>query len=267
MSDRFVMPSGYAEVGGELAFVTSGAIVTPSKVAFGDMALFRPSARRSFGDELELSLGTTWLAKEPSGEHAWIWQGASVGAVYEPAPGGAVVLDAAGGPLLHGQGSFWSAAPGLSRKWALDGDTRAVLSLSDDFTALDRRGELGARAWLDELVLGGEVELGHRDFAFWVGADYGVPVAKHGEQPLLPGVPLRPTTRLDLQVGSVLRVGRHESWDLFAYYAWIDRGEANRPSTLLPIVDGGFDQQQVVLGVRHRFEPPGGGVMVPEEEP
>lgn len=248
------MPSGYAEVGGELAFVTSGAIVTPKQLAFGDLALFRPSARRSFSDKLELSLGTALLAKEPSGGHDWVWQGVSLGALYEPSPGYALSLGATGGPLLGGNGSFWSAAPGLSRKWRLDRDVRAVLSLSDAFTALDRHGELGVRSWLDEVVLGGEVELGHREAAAWVGVDYAVPVAKHGEQPLAPGVLLRPTTRLDVEVGGVWSVGEHREWDLFAYYAWIDRGEASRPSTLLPVLDGGFDQHQVVLGVRRRFE-------------
>ncbi len=261
VSDRFVMPSGYAEVGGELALITSSAIVTPRKLAFGDLALFRPSARRSFSDKLELSFGTTLLAKEPSGGHDWIWQGASLGALFEPAPGCGLVLDLAGGPLLAGRGSVWSAAPGLTRKWALDRVARAVLSLSDDFTALDARGDLAARAWLDEVVLGGEIELGEDEGAGWLGVDYAVPVAKHGEQPSSPGILLRPTTRLDVQVGGVFRVGDHHDWDLFAYYAWIDRGEASRPSTLLPVLDGGFDQQQVVFGVRHRFEPkaPEGG--------
>jgi hypothetical protein len=265
VSENFVMPSGYAEIGGELALVTSGAVVTPRKLALGDLALFRPLARRSFSDELELSFSTTLLAKEPSGGHDWIWQGASLGALFEPSRGYGLVLGATGGPLLGGHGSFWSAAPGITRKWTLDRAARAVLSLSDAFTALDRHGELAARSWLDEVVLGGEIELGRDEGAFWVGANYAVPVAKHGEQPLLPGVRLRPATRLDLDVGGVWRVGEHDSWDLYAYYAWIDRGEASRPSTLLPVLDGGFDQQQVVLGIRHRFEPhaddtPHGGV-------
>jgi len=264
VSERFVMPSGYAEVGGELAFITSGAVVTPKKLAFGDLALFRPTARRSFSDKLELSLGTTLLAKEPSGGHDWIWQGASLGALYEPSPGYGLTLGGAAGPLRGGNGSFWSAAPGVTRKWTLDRDARAVLGLSDAFTALDPHGELGARAWLDEVVLSGEVELGHSEGAGWVGVNYAVPVAKHGEQPLAPGLLLRPTTRLDVEVGGVWRVGEHESWDLFAYYAWIDRGEASRPSTLLPVLDGGFDQQQVVLGVRHRFEPKREAVKMPD---
>jgi len=254
VSERFVMPSGYSEVGAELAFVTSDAVVTPKSLGFGDLALFRPSARRSFGDRVELSLGTSLLVKQPTGGHDWIWQGMSLGAVVEPWDGYAFTLGAQGGPLLGGAGSVWSAAPGLAAKWSLDRDARVLLSLSDDFTALDGRGRLGAGAWLDEIVLGGEAQLGHRDAAAWVGVDYAVPIAKHGNQPLSPTpLALHPAVRLDLQVGGVLRVGDNHDWDLFAYYAWVDRGASDRPATLLPVVDGGFDQQQVVLGIQHRF--------------
>jgi hypothetical protein len=69
-----------------------------------------------------------------------------------------------------------------------------------------------------------------------------------------PDSPLRVYT--STASGGVLRVGDNRSWDLYAIYSWIDRGEADRPSTMLPIIDGGFDQQQVVLGVQHRFGPP-----------
>jgi hypothetical protein len=254
VSERFVMPAGYTELGGELALITSDAVVTKEKLGFGDLALFRPSARRSFGDRVELSLGSSLLAKQPTGGHEWIWQGLSLGALVEPWDGYGFTLSAGGGPLLGGAGSVWSAAPGVAAKWSLDRDARVLLSLSDDLTALDGRGKLGARSWLDEVALGGEVQLGHREAAAWLGVDYAVPVAKHGEQPLSPTpLALRPAVRLDLQVGGVVRVGDNDDWDLFAYYAWIDRGALAHPATLLPVLDGGFDQHQVVLGIHHRF--------------
>ena len=254
VSERFTMPAGYTEVGGELALVTSDAVLTPGKLGFGDLALFRPSARRSFGDRVELSLGTSLLAKQPTGGHDWLWQGVSLGALLEPWDGYAFTLGVQGGPLVGGNGSVWSAAPGFAAKWALDRDARVLLSLANDFTALDGSGQLGARSWLDEVALGGEVQFGHREAAAWVGVDYAVPLAKHGDQPLSPApLALHPTVRLDLQVGGVVRVGDHDDWDLFAYYAWIDRGTLGHPATLLPVLDGGFDQHQVVLGVHHRF--------------
>src|SRR5512145_850619 len=80
VGDRLVMPSGYSEVRGELAFVTGEAVIAPKRLKMGDLVLFRPSARRAFGEKVELSLGTTLLAKEPSSNRDWIWQGASLGA-------------------------------------------------------------------------------------------------------------------------------------------------------------------------------------------
>lgn len=248
------MPSGHADIRGELAFITSEAVVTPARLNFGDLALFRPSVRRSFSDKLELSLGTSLLTKEPTSNHDWIWQGASLGAVFEPSPGYAIMLHGQGGPLLAGYGSAWSGALGLGAKWSLDRDTRLLLSLGDQFTALDELGHMAARSWLDEVVLGAEAQYGHREAAMWVGLNYAVPVAKSGNAPnSLPVVALRPTVRLDVQVGFVFRAGKREDWDLFAYYAWLDRGEKGRPETRLPILDGGFDQQQIVIGVGHRF--------------
>ena len=98
-----------------------------------------------------------------------------------------------------------------------------------------RRGRLGTRAWLDELVLGTEAQYGHREAAMWVGLNYAIPLAKAGNLPNAPtAIALRPSTRLDLQVGFVFRTGKDDDWDLFAYYTWLDRGEASRPETRLP---------------------------------
>ena len=36
---------------------------------------------------------------------------------------------------------------------------------------------------------------------------------------------------------------------------WLDRGELDKPETTQPILDGGFDQQQIAIGVEYRFDP------------
>jgi hypothetical protein len=41
---------------------------------------------------------------------------------------------------------------------------------------------------------------------------------------------------------------------LFVDFAVIDRGELSDPSTRLPILDGGFDQRQVIFGVTRHIE-------------
>ena len=45
-----------------------------------------------------------------------------------------------------------------------------------------------------------------------------------------------------------------KNWDLFAEFAIVDRGDMENPATRLPIMDGGFDQQQILLGVTRHFE-------------
>ena len=62
---------------------------------------------------------------------------------------------------------------------------------------------------------------------------------------------------LSFQTGEVVSL-MQTNWSLFASYAVVDRGDWDRPATQLPILDGGFDQQQAVFGVEYAFvsEPP-----------
>jgi len=43
-------------------------------------------------------------------------------------------------------------------------------------------------------------------------------------------------------------------WDLFAELAIVDRGDLSNPATRLPVIDGGFDQRQVLFGVTRHLE-------------
>jgi hypothetical protein len=62
-------------------------------------------------------------------------------------------------------------------------------------------------------------------------------------------VKVDPQPRLDFHVGTVLSL---DKWDLFAEFAVVDRGDMVDPATRLPVLDGGFDQRQVMFGVtRH----------------
>jgi hypothetical protein len=61
-----------------------------------------------------------------------------------------------------------------------------------------------------------------------------------------------PEVRVGLEVGGVLSF---DEWSVFSAYSFVDRGEIAEPQTTLPILDGGFDQRQLMLGVSYRFEP------------
>jgi hypothetical protein len=45
-----------------------------------------------------------------------------------------------------------------------------------------------------------------------------------------------------------------DDWDVWVRGAVIDRGEITARGSVLPILDGGFDQQQLTLGIAYRSE-------------
>ena len=85
----------------------------------------------------------------------------------------------------------------------------------------------------------------------WVGIAYAVPVQHSGSDPTT-GLAIDPQPRLDFHAGTVLSLVKE--WDLFADFAVIDRGDLANPATRLPILDGGFDQKQIVFGVIRHIE-------------
>jgi len=85
----------------------------------------------------------------------------------------------------------------------------------------------------------------------WLGIAYAVPVQHSGSDPTT-GMAIDPQPRLDFHAGTVLSIVKE--WDLFADFAVIDRGDLANPATRLPILDGGFDQKQIVFGVIRHIE-------------
>jgi len=76
-----------------------------------------------------------------------------------------------------------------------------------------------------------------------LGTELALPVAHSAT--------IDPSTRLDLTIGTVYSAVR--DWDLYAELTFRDRGTTMLPATTLPIVDGGFDQRQFVVGITRRF--------------
>jgi hypothetical protein len=90
-----------------------------------------------------------------------------------------------------------------------------------------------------------------RKWGAWGGITYAVPVQHSGNDPTT-GVAIDPQPRLDFHAGTVLSLVKE--WDLYADFAVIDRGDLANPATRLPILDGGFDQKQIVFGVIRHIE-------------
>jgi hypothetical protein len=116
----------------------------------------------------------------------------------------------------------------------------------------------GSRAWFAELTTTGSIVFRAPDgiAAAWLGFGFAFPLAHHGD---LPGIgALDPRVRSDFRVGGVLSFIKH--WDIYGEYAVLDRGDYASPATMVPILDGGFDQQQLTFGIVRHFgldaEPP-----------
>jgi hypothetical protein len=253
---RIVMPTGYLEVAGEVALVVSERSPYAESLGFTDLALLRLNVRRSFADWIELYAGGSLLPKQPTSTHAPLFQGAHLGAQAEYAPGLGATLGASAGPLFGADGVYYRCGPGLTWKPTADNYLRFVVGVGNAWTFLEYAQATQPAFFLGEIVTHAQTQIGDRNASMWVGFDYAVPFASSPD----PATPdpgrgyLDPQVRLNLEVGGALSL-RSDSWNVYATYAFVDRGESDKPETTLPILDGGFDQQQIAVGVVYRFDP------------
>lgn len=253
---RIVMPSQHLEVAGEMAFFISNRSPHAEALALTDLALLRLNLRRSFADWLELYAGMDLLPKQPSSTHALVFQGAHLGAQAEIANGFSASLAGAAGPLFGADGVFYRTGTGFSWKTSVSEYLRFVLGLGNGWTILDYRQRTSSAFWLGEVITHAETQFGDDNASMWVAMDYGVPFASrpHAAAPDARRGHLDPQVRLNLEAGATLSL-HSDGWNVYTSYTIVDRGELDRPETTLPILDGGFDQQQVVVGVQYRFQP------------
>jgi hypothetical protein len=248
LSDALLLPAGELELGGELVFLTSSSGPTRGAIDFSDIGLLRIRARASPAENLELFAMTQLLIKQPGATDEPLWQGAAGGARFGFAEHFALGLQASAGPLLNDPGFYAGAGPMLLAKVAIDRLVRFELGLGYAFTALQPGRKATRGFMLHEAVASAEAQLGSGDGAFFVGFEYRLPIASGPAADRL-----EPGARLGFELGGVLCAGHQDDWDLFALFAVVDRGEADDPATTLPILDGGFDQHQWLIGVQHRF--------------
>ena len=252
--DYLVRPSG-GELSAQIRLVMSepslGQATEPLRLT--DLGLFDLSGRWSLFSKLEVSGAVTLVPKQPSYTDEKPWQSVSFGLRSPLGRKVAVSMTGAGGHLLNHTGMWTREA--LMIEWrkpiaqVLDfGVTGGV----DAFTLSDK-GKPGGM--FGEVVLATSALFrepsGH--WGGWVGVAYALPVLSRGADPTT-GMDLDPQPRLDLRLGNVLSITKE--WDLFAEIAIVDRGDLSNPQTRLPILDGGFDQQQVMIGVTRHLEGP-----------
>ncbi|WP_438024139.1 hypothetical protein [Sorangium sp. So ce233] len=257
-ANSLLLPSGGLEVGGEMTLVTSELslrrVPGDEGLAFTDVGFLSLNGRYSFGP-VELAAAMALLVKQPSTTDELVPQNGSLTGRVALGDGQAVTLRLAGGPLLEDRGLWEGAELLLAAKRAVHSTLVFQGALGGAFTHLSLAEDTVEPFWLGEIVVDAETILRtpSRMFSVWVGADLRFPVAHNPDidEPDPSGF-LAPTTRLNVHVGAAYSYV--EDWDLYVRLAVLDRGDKAEPWTTLPILDGGFDQQQFTLGVLHRWD-------------
>jgi hypothetical protein len=246
--DYLVLPAG-GELTGQLKFITADPLLGGMPLKFTDLALLGLSGRWSLHPRIEVAASIDLLPKQPSYTDEKAWQ--SVGASVRTPIGHTMALEVAGsgGHLLDHTGLWASHAVALEWKKKILPevfDFEVAGGLNGTYIA-DRP----TSAFLGEVSLHGQwlfhEPTGHA--GAWLGVAYALPVYKRGSDPTTL-MPIDPQPRMDFHVGGVLAI--EARWDLFAELVFVDRGDLAAPQTRLPILDGGFDQRQILFGVtRH----------------
>ncbi|HUS29695.1 MAG TPA: hypothetical protein VMZ53_14425 [Kofleriaceae bacterium] len=256
--DYLVLPSG-GELGAQMRFITAprGPIFEgegEQKLEFTDLALFGVSARWSLFSKLELSASATLLPKQPAFTDEKPWQSVGVG-LRSPLGRNAAVAVSGGGGHLMSHAGMWTRES-LMLEWKKP--------IHEDFLSFDIQGGIQglgiqapkttkSTAMITEVAIQTTALFRepHGKWGAWLGMGYAVPVQFSGKDPTTE-MWINPQPRLDFHMGTVLALV--PKWDLFVDFAVVDRGELSDPTTRLPILDGGFDQRQVIFGVTRHIE-------------
>lgn len=248
--DYLVRPAG-GEITGQMRFLMAEPIFGGDAMKFSDLALFGIGGRWSLFSKLELSLEANFLAKQPSFTDEKPWQ--SVGGAIRSPIGrrAAVQISVAGGHLI-GQEGMWTKEA-LVLQWRKPIAKVLQFDIAGGVDGVSLSAPNAPSAFITEVALTTSAlfrePTGH--WGGWVGLGYAVPVAFRGQDPTT-GMSVDPQPRLDFRIGTVLSLVKN--WDLFAEFAIVDRGDLEDPATRLPILDGGFDQRQVILGVTRHID-------------
>lgn len=249
-NDYLVMPSG-GELTGAMRFVTTDQpALGTDQLRFSDLALLDLAARWSLIPRLEVSGQLALVPKQPSTSSEKVWQRAGISLRTPLGDHLALALGGAGGHLLDHTGSWESGS--LLVQWRKTISEFVQFDVSGGAEVTDLRAPHSTSAQITELATSGSIVF-HDTWRWggWICVGYAVPVGARGTDPTTM-LDVDPRPRVDLRLGTVLAVSR--IWDVFAEYSVIDRGDIAAPATRLPILDGGFDQRQFLLGVTRHIE-------------
>ena len=249
-ADGWMIPPGKTgTLGLELGFLTSkgplSEVTGGPSLEFTDVVVSRFEGRYSLAGVAELIVDTTLLPKQPSYADESVFQNAGLGFRVGLTKWLAAMLRFDGGITLAKSGGWGQGALGVEGRFPIEDYVQFDLSLFGAATSLfiddeaPRFVELGTGAQLVffEEQVGGA----------WFGTSFHFPLAEHQTE----NWAIDPRVRVGVQIGGVLSA--IDKWDIYGKFAFIDRGDLVDLDTVLPILDGGFDQQVLSIGVIRRF--------------
>lgn len=246
--DWLVGPPGW-DLGGELRLLTSDQGIDTAGAEPGlklsDVGLLRARLRATASRRIEAFGAVDILAKQPSYADELVVQGATFGVKVAVSRKWALATQLTGGPTLDSSGFWGGGGTALVYRNHPDETLSFQVSGGASATAL-RLDDVEMNPWLTELSAGGTIMIHSPNgwFGMWLGGALNVPVV-HSDG-------IDPGARLDLTIGTVYAVVKE--WDVYIEAGIFDRGDQGHPETQLPILDGGFDQRTIVIGVTRRFE-------------
>ncbi len=249
--DYLVMPSG-GELTAQMRFITADQMLDGGSIKFTDLALFGLSARWSLFSRLELGVSVDLLPKQPAGTDEKPWQ--SVGGQLRSPLGKHVAIQIAGGGghLMNHSGKWTSES--LTLEWKKPIAEVLAFDVQGGIVGLGLDApNTPSNAFITEVSINTTAMFrepkGH--WGGWLGIGYSVPVQASGRDPTT-DLAIDPQPRLNFHAGTVVSLVK--KWDLYIDIAVVDRGDRASPTTQLPILNGGFDQQQIIFGITRHIE-------------
>jgi hypothetical protein len=194
------------------------------------------------------------LPKQPSSTSESVFQGGSLALRRDAGRHTAVAVAGSGAPLLGIKGIAFGGSAFVEHKhrlnevvtFALAAGASAMMirptGMFDHPVIVEGAGRASVLVRVPDGFWGG-----------WLGVGYAVPAYSRGHDPIS-GMAIDPQPRLDLNIGNAVKLA--DQWDFTVDLSIIDRGDLANSATRLPILDGGFDQIQLMFGVSRRIELP-----------
>jgi hypothetical protein len=271
ISDQTVIPD-YWHVAAEVAWAFGPDLAEQTPFRLGDYTRLSLDGRLSLGDRFELAAGAALPPKRSEVSDIPTIVGGFLLARLALGPRSSLYARAFAERLLplrapRDDGAWGVGALGFDAREYVDRERR-WLAFAGTLGASGGRALMagaGAVPWLIEAQAGGDVHVtlmddaGNDGVGLAAGIVFAYPVASGGRAFWMASEPdIRPQTRADVHVSTYATLST--GWDITLEVLWLERGDANVPETILPLLSGGYDQRQYIVGVTYRGRP-GPGVL------